>query len=216
MNNFGWRPGAPDLRDFPLDRYARPFGFFQRVKSKVWECHTVLDQGQTGHCVGFANAGFGNCEPLDSNLTNQDGHDIYYLAKTYDNDTDLEGGTSLRSGAKAMKRMGRIPAYAFAYNVDEIAGWVLAKGSIVMGTYWFEGMSEPDANGFVRVTGSPTGGHAWLILGYKGGLCNSYFECLNSWGEQWGSEGRFKIYKSDLDKLLKRQGEAVTAVESKV
>ena len=38
---------------------------------------------------------------------------------------------------------------------------------------------------------------------------------VNSWGEGWGQRGRFWLTFGDLDKLIKADGEACVAIETK-
>ena len=184
------------------------------LQEKTWSCETVLDQGISNHCVGFALAQFCNAEPLANRFLDSYADTIYYAAKEIDEQYEMENGTTLRSGAKALQQLGCIDGYAFAKSIDEIASWVLHRGSVVTATYWFQGMQQIDEQGFVCVEGMNQGGHAWLIIGanYRNPF-KPYFVGLNSWGEAWGEHGRFKITASDLAKLLRLQGEAMTAIE---
>ena len=51
----------------------------------VWgDTETVLDQGQTPHCVGFGSAQWGNTLPIDDHFTDADGNAIYYECKVID------------------------------------------------------------------------------------------------------------------------------------
>src|SRR6188474_1368171 len=55
------------------------------VGDKVWvNPDAVLDQGNTGHCVGFGWAQWGNSEPFSDDYKNADGHAIYYECKVID------------------------------------------------------------------------------------------------------------------------------------
>lgn len=218
IRNFGRLPSPPDQRDYQLAAFMEmPVVQMRRVlfgQRKVWAYDRVLDQGNTNHCVGFAFADFGNTLPIDSKQTIESANTIYYAAKEIDGEPESEDGTNLRSGAKAFKQTGRIDAYAFAHTVDEIAAWLLNRGPVVMGTNWYEGMSQPDANGFVKPSGTCVGGHAWLLIGvdWRNPL-NRYFVGLNSWSARWGVNGMFNLRASNLARLMREGGEAVTAVE---
>lgn len=216
--NFGRLVSPPDERDYALARFiAEPILDIAKIvfgERRVWTCDTVLDQGDSNHCVGFACAQFGNALPLDSEQTDTDADAIYRAAKQFDADPMGENGTTVRSGAKAMRQLGHIQAYAFAHSINEIATWLQNHGSVVIGTNWYRGMEKVDGNGYVHANGQLLGGHCWLLLGYD--FTNPLQRCfigLNSWGAAWGQTGRFKISANDLAALLRQGGEAMTAVE---
>ena len=57
-----------------------------------WDLKIQLDQGQTGHCVGFGWAGWVNATPVEGNFQNADGHAIYYECKVIDGEPLAESG----------------------------------------------------------------------------------------------------------------------------
>ena len=79
-----------------------------------WDLKIQLDQGQTGHCVGFGWAGWVNATPVEGNFQNADGHAIYYECKVIDGEPLAENGSYVRSGALALRNRGRLAAFAFA------------------------------------------------------------------------------------------------------
>ena len=180
-------------------------------KSKVWEDPIQLDQGQTGHCVGFGWAGWGDCAPTTDRFQNADAHAIYYEAKVIDGEPRSENGSTVRSGAKAMVRRKRLGAYVFATAVDDVKAWVLSRGPVVAGTDWTYDMFHPDKEGFVKPTGRIAGGHCYLMIGYD--ETSDTFTFDNSWGPQWGLEGRFRMHASDFEQLLAQRGEACAGLE---
>lgn len=171
----------------------------------------ILDQGQTGHCVGFGGAQWGNTLPVDDHLTNDDGHAIYYSCKIVDNEPQQENGSTVRSLAKVLRQRNRVAAYAFANSVDEMVAWIMAKGPVVVGTDWTNGMFTPDASGMVRPTGAIAGGHCYLATGFDPQTSKITF--LNSWGAHWANGGYFTMVKRDFTTLFANQGEAMVAVE---
>jgi hypothetical protein len=174
------------------------------VTKKEWELLIQLDQGQTGHCVGFGSAGWGNSAPIEDSYQNADGHKIYYLAKVIDGEPGQENGSSVHSGVKALKQMGRVASYYFGTTVDTLKQWVLEQNPVICGTDWFNDMFNPDADGVVVPTGGVAGGHCYLMLGYD--TSTDLFEFDNSWGPTWGKKGRFYMHASDVEKLLNRPG----------
>lgn len=172
----------------------------------------ALDQGQTGHCVGFGWAQWGNTLPIEDHFLDADGDAIYYECKNIDGEPGQENGSSVRSGAKAMQTRKRLSAYAFAQTLDEARAWVDSHGPVVFGTDWLDGMFNPDAQGFVHPTGAVAGGHCYACVGDVVSEGALLFQ--NSWGTNWGMPGgRFKMTYADATMLLGQQGEACAAVE---
>jgi hypothetical protein len=179
--------------------------------SPGWDLKIQLDQGQTGHCVGFGWTGWVDAMPVEGNLQNADGHAIYYECKVIDGEPQAENGSTVRSGALALRTRGRLAAFAFATTTAEIDDWINNQGPVVVGTSWTNDMFNPDAQGFVKPTGSVAGGHCYLMLEKIDAEDAYVFQ--NSWGASWGQNGRFKIKRSDFDGLLQGSGEACCAAE---
>jgi hypothetical protein len=178
-----------------------------------WEDKIQLDQGQTNHCVGFGWAAWGDCAPVEDTFQDADAHAIYYECKQLDGQPGLENGSTVRSGAKAMVKRGRLGAYLFGSKTDEIKQWVTSHGPIVIGSDWTQDMFHPDANGLISPTGVVAGGHCYLLLGYD--PANDHFQFDNSWGPGWGANGRFFMRATDFDQLVIQNptGEACAGLE---
>lgn len=176
---------------------------------KTWGVDFQLDQGATGHCVGFGWAGWGDAEPILDTYTDDDGHAIYYEAKVIEGDPGNEDGAYPRDGAKAMKARNRLSTYAFANSLDDILAWLRAKGTVGIGTDWTNDMFYPDKKGFVSPTGQVAGGHWYLLYGVDG--TDLVFK--NSWGDSWGDNGSFRMTFDDFTTLFQSYGEAIVAVE---
>jgi C1A family cysteine protease len=214
---FGWvKPTTIDIRDYHAEDYLSAWqkvvARFKRVAqiAKVWDCARVLDQGSTGHCVGFSGADFENTLPVFDNVGNQQGHALYYACKEIDGEPKAEDGSSVHSLAKVLKKIGRIKTYAFTSSLATIKTWLLTKGSVICGVDWYSGMMNPGATGFVYPTGAVEGGHAFILEGYD--PKTDAFTILNSWSSSWSQNGRAKIKANDFAKLLPN-GEAMIAVE---
>jgi len=176
-----------------------------------WELKIQLDQGQTGHCVGFGWTGWVDAMPVEGNLQNADGHAIYYECKVIDGEPLAENGSYVRSGALALRNRGRLAAFAFAKNTTEIDDWINTHGPVVVGTSWTNDMFNPDAKGYVKPTGGVAGGHCYLMLEKVDDEDAYVFQ--NSWGASWGQNGRFRMKRSDFGSLLQDSGEACCAAE---
>lgn len=173
----------------------------------------VLDQGDTPTCVGHAWRQFLSSALLMSK-SGPDAFAIYHAAQLVDEwPSEDYAGTSVRAGARVLKAMGRLREYRWAWHVNDVKTWLLAgKGTVVLGTDWYDGFGEPDRHGFVHMSGRVRGGHAFLAVGYSDKL--GAFRCLNSWGAEYGQRGRFWLPGEYLEKLINDNGEACTAVEA--
>jgi hypothetical protein len=180
-------------------------------RDSVWADPIQLDQGQTNHCVGFGWAGWGDADPVADQYQNADADQIYYECKVIDGEANQENGSTVRSGAKAMKNRGRVGSYVFAASIPEIRQWLQLHGPVVFGTDWTEDMFRPDAKGYIHPTGSVAGGHCYLALGDL--TSEDAVLCENSWGASWGLGGRFKMKWADFDRLFSQGGEACGATE---
>ncbi len=187
-------------------------GFIPATTVTEWQNpEPVLDQGNTGHCVGFSGAQWGNTLPVNDQFDNQDGHNLYYECKILEGEPNEENGAYVRSIAEVLKNKQRLSVYAFANSVDEAIAWLQAKGPVIFGTSWLTNMFYPDAEGLISATGSFEGGHAYLSNGYDSS--RNQFLFINSWSSDWGKDGHFKMSKSDIEKLFADYGEILAAVE---
>jgi hypothetical protein len=176
-----------------------------------WQLNIQLDQGQTGHCVGFGWSGWVDALPVEGHYQNADGHALYYECKVIDGEPNAENGSTVRSGALALRNRGRLAAFAFAKNTADIDAWINTNGPVVVGTTWTNDMFSPDAEGFVKPTGASAGGHCYVMLERVDEQDAYVFQ--NSWGSGWGLDGRFKIKRADFNGLLQDSGEACCAAE---
>lgn len=180
----------------------------QTPRSYTWACPLWLDQGSEGACVGFswAHELAGKPKPV-INVSAKQAQAIYKAAQQNDEwpGEDYEG-SSVLGGAKAVQAMGYLKEYRWAFGLQDLILAVGHAGPAVLGINWYEGMFEPDADGFVRPSGVVAGGHAILCIGVN--VKGKYFRLHNSWGRDWGQNGEAKITFDDLSRLLEEQGEA--------
>ena len=197
-------------------------------QARIWRDATdpILDQGDTGHCVGFSGAGLlADPEPRTTGVTNDTGHELYYRCKDVDADgsANREAGSYVRTLAKVLRDQGRIGAYAWATNTNDIAQWLWTRGPVVVGTDWYSAMMDPPANGVIQPLGHVVGGHAYVLVGVTDvhgqpvtelTTGHSYFMVQNSWGRAWGNDGTALIEVGDFGRqLLARDGEAMVTVD---
>ena len=217
-HGLGRNPSKFDIRDYRLSDYIPKTANLKPSNPvrKVWDFLSApLDQGETGHCVGFSMASWGIASPINDDYTNKDGHDFYYKAKVVDGEPGNEDGSTVRTAAKVLLQAGKISSYAFVSSTSEIKWWILNKGPVIVGTAWFDEMFLPDVNGIVHPAGNLAGGHAYILTeffpDYFGNDC---FGFQNSWGG-WGlnNTGKFYMTVSEFDKLFIYDGEALAATE---
>lgn len=208
---------APDIRDRNyLIKDKLPLTP-QKITSKYWDDNEWWgDQGNTPQCVGYAWAHWiedgpithGGIAPIVPPQL------IYSEAQKVDEwPGENYDGTSVRGAAKYLQKSGKISSYLWAFDLNTLTNTVLNVGPVVVGTYWYYNMFFPDRNGLIRASGPIMGGHAYVINGVD--TTKKLFRIKNSWGKNWGQVGRAYISFSDMDRLIKMNGEICLAIENK-
>lgn len=179
-----------------------------------WTGGAWMDQGATPTCVGHAWAHWLEDGPVTQPEYDANPFSIYTQAQKIDEWPGEDyAGTSVRAGAKVLQREGLISEYRWAWTLDTIIQALLTTGPVVVGTPWHEGMSNPDADGFVVPTGSVVGGHAYLATGIN--TSREIIRFKNSWGRGWGKRGHFYMRLEHAEKLIShRWSEACLALEA--
>lgn len=199
-------------RNFPI-RAIVP----KRPRSYTWSVGaTWLDQGTEGACVGFAWAHELIARPaIVASVTDAFALErIYHEARKIDEwPGENYDGTSVLAGAKVVKAMGAMAEYRWAFGLDDLRLAIGHAGPAVLGLNWYEGMFDPDEQGFIRPSGSIAGGHA--IVCYAVNQKQRYFKLRNSWGRDWGRAGDCFLSFDDMGRLLSEQGEACIPVGRK-
>ncbi|PYI64333.1 MAG: hypothetical protein DMF07_07015 [Verrucomicrobia bacterium] len=205
----------PDPRDdnFPLGAVVGAVDD-PRSKEKVWQLPAhLLNQGSTNSCVGHSCAHFIMAAPIMSHTV--DAIALWRRAQEIDEFAGNEGtnsGTSVRAGFKALRERNLITSdYRWANDADETLRFILTRGSVVVGSKWYPGMSEP-LNGVMRLTGNPgSTGHAYLLFGFSPD--QDAFLMANSWGPSWGINGCAFLPYDALDQLMQQDGVVCSAIE---
>lgn len=194
-------------------------------RSRQWVMPKLpLDQGQLPQCVAYGWEHYLLASPIKNKLykTPQELYDEAQAADEWPgNDYD---GTSVRAGAKVLQTATRLGEYKWAFDVDTLTKHVLVNGPAVMGTNWYEGMSEPivvHGESWITTEGSVQGGHCYVIKGVS--LDKKCHTCggkgaariYNSWGSSYGENGKVWLCLLQLDQLIAALGEACMATELK-
>lgn len=212
VGSFGWlKRGDPRNMNFLMREVESDT---TKLKPKVWKAGPATDQGDTPHCVGFSGENWQLASPtMDPIGSVIEGHSLYALCKQIDGDN--QDGSTTNSLLKALRARGMIHSWHWAENVQAAKLWLERRGTLFLGSYWYEGMMKPDVNGIVTVSGAAVGGHETLVLGWT--IMPGHddmFLIRNSWGESWGIKGMCWISETDLAFLLAHDGEAAGAVET--
>jgi hypothetical protein len=182
-------------------------------RSYTWACNDHLDQGREGACVGFAWAHELIARPKEFFLGSQNAREIYHIAQTLDRwPGENYEGTSVIAGVKAVQKLfpQAIPEYRWGFDINDVVQTLGYFGPVVLGIPWYTGMIQPSADGSIYPSGNIEGGHAILATGYN--RKTGKIRLHNSWGRGWGVNGDCFIYKSDLEFILKQDGEACIPV----
>lgn len=192
----------------------------QSPRTQLWTIPTrspVLDQGQEGACVGFGVTNELRFRPvpvhgLDETFARQR---IYWEAQkidpwpggSYPGASPVYEGTSVLAGVKAASNLGFYGEYRWAFGEPDLALAVSYLGPVILGLNWYSGMFRPDPDDhYIQPTGTIEGGHCILCIGVN--VRSSYYTLYNSWGPTWGRNGRARISRTHMAKLLAENGEA--------
>lgn len=185
-------------------------------KSKFWDAEEWWgDQGNTPQCVGYSWAHWiedgpikhGGIAPIvNPTLIYREAQKLdEWYGENYD-------GTSVRGGAKYLKNTGKISSYLWTYDLNVLINTLLTIGPVVVGTNWYYDMFFPNRNGLIKVSGRIAGGHAYVLNGVD--TKTRLFRIKNSWGRSWGKNGFAFISFSDMQRLIKENGEICLAIEN--
>jgi len=183
-----------------------------------WSSGWWGNQGRTSQCVAYSWVHWLAEGPLTQGAKRKgtiatiDPEYLYNEAQKNDAWAGEDyNGTSVRAGAKILKREGYISSYNWAWDIETIKQTLLTKGPMVVGTVWTHDMFFPNEKNIITATGEHMGGHAYLLDGIN--IKKKLIRIKNSWGREWGKKGFAYISFDDMAKLISLHGEACLAVE---
>ncbi len=211
-------------RHIEHDDRSRAYAFKARTAPKTTK-HVryipVLDQGNLGACVGFSTVGclgtgvFFTSLPSGKQLDNNFGLEMYKLATKLDAISGTypptDTGSTGIGGAKAAQQFNMISGYQHTLSFTDALAAVSEK-PIITGVNWYSSFNQPDTNGFINIskTAKVEGGHEFCIDEIN--VEKEYVGATNSWGSNWGKNGRFFISFATYERLLKENGDATVFV----
>lgn len=203
----------------PLSRrFAHPKKVFVK-KTTLWtHSAPVLDQGQLGSCTGNALAQCLNTDYFTLSRPSRflDEHDAVML---YSKATRLDPfpgswppddtGSSGNAVSKAGRAFGYLSAWRWTFSFTSFLS-ALQTQPLIVGTAFYAGMEDPARDGLVKATGGVLGGHEYCCLGVD--YETEVLTFLNSWGRDWGLNGRFKMKFKDFAVLQADQGDVTVPI----
>lgn len=186
------------------------------VTTKLWN-RTVapFNQGDVGACTGMAAAGVISTDPFHKKTLTYDEHlalKIYAEATRLDNITGYypkaDTGSTVLAAMKSLHHYAYIKSYKWCFSLHDVLMALSHHGPVEVGVGWYDGFDNPSSLGLVMPTGEVRGGHAFQLIGVDAE--HRTITAVNSWGTEWGVNGRFTFSWDTLKKLLAEDGEAAT------
>jgi hypothetical protein len=194
---------------------------YRAPRSYTWKLGIdPLDQGQEGSCVGHGFAHEMSARPgVVTGVDHEYAVDLYHAAQrrdpwpggAYPDTEEFYEGTSVLAGAQEVRARGWIDSYRWALTIPDLVTALGYFGPVVAGFDWYDGMFDVDDRGFIRPTGNYAGGHCVCLQGVHVEFnvdapnagdavdpVRSYVVGVNSWGPEWGINGRFRLALVDL------------------
>jgi len=195
-------------RNYPIRATLTPQQMAE-PRSYTWAVGNCLNQGNGSSCVGHAWAHELLARPVCFKKADHPyALQIYNQAKKVDEWPGVNyEGTSVLAGAKVVTALGHITEYRWAFGLDDLKLAVGYKGPVVLGLNWYDGMMDPDTDGYIHPTGASDGGHAIMCNGVD--IKRKFFKLWNSWGPSWGPlGGACRLSFDDMNRLLHENGES--------
>lgn len=185
-----------------------------KPRDRTWRRGQAYDQGNTSMCVAYTGKGLLNTKPISSQVdydtrSEYDVEAFYAGAQEMDEWPGIDyDGTSALGLCKYLVSRALIQEYRWCFSLNDILLTLSHVGPVGLGIWWYTDMFYPNAEGLITPTGVREGGHEVELIGVD--ISEKVVIGMNSWGEDWGYNGRFKLRWEDLEKLLNEQGDAIT------
>jgi Papain family cysteine protease len=201
---------------YMIENNIREMG--RRIEDKDWERPlTILDQGELGSCTGNAGTGALGTQPFyeaigrdllpapdDAEGAEEFAVQLYSDATRVDSNRGeyppTDTGSSGMGICKVLRAGGVIKGYRWARSPYGLLQ-LLQNGPVLQGMPWYNAFFTPDDDGFIDAdprwyASGVAGGHEVEAVGLELDADDAYNSAIiyaNSWGPQWGVDGRFKM-----------------------
>jgi hypothetical protein len=120
-------------------------------------------------------------------------------------------GSSGTSASKTIVRRGWAKGFQHTFSLDD-ALFALSDWAVGLGAWWYSSFDNPSNDGGVTLTASARrrGGHEFVLDEID--VENQIVWGQNSWGDDFGIDGRFWFPWRDLERLLDEDGDIVRLV----
>jgi hypothetical protein len=120
-------------------------------------------------------------------------------------------GSSGLAIAKVLKGRGWISGYQHTFTFDDMKA-ALQNGPVLLGINWYNNFYDPSYDGELTVASddSVAGGHEIVVDEID--VENKRIWITNSWGENWGVDGRAWFSWETMERLLHEDGDVVVLV----
>lgn len=210
--NFLARDGI--LRKAIQEQTVRPVneGFIPKTKSH--RQYKYYDQGQTPKCTAFGTLTYlATANPFNRPTVGKktlDGHELYTMIQQEDirNGYHFDEGATVTAALEVARRFGWIERYEWMYTIKSMQQLILIA-PLLAGTYWYDSMSERDAEGIVKSPRSfdtTDSGHLYDIHKYD--AKRDIWWVANTWGD-----GDYGIPGDLMHRLVREEGEIAIATE---
>lgn len=190
------------------------------IRSRHWITGPVMNQGDKPHCVAYAGQQFLRTAPVVNKYykTPQELYTACQRNDEWEGESPDYDGTSITALFKVFRDAGYVKEWQNAFDLDTVVRHVLAVGPVVFGFNWFDSMFATDQFGFIKPVGNIVGGHAILAKGVNlDTVCpdgsRGALRLVNSWGREWGDDGKCWLSFTDAAYLIAGQGQSITAKE---
>ena len=183
---------------------------------KSWEYKEVFDQKNTSMNVGCAWTSYLSTKmPVEElGMTEAEfAKSLYHESQLSDvwstwttnainaTETNHKYGTSIIRAGMILRDQNFFKDLVWTEDVYDLSNFILTRGAAIIASNWTSEMNNVDPNGFVRPNGSYEGNHCWLVYGVDD-VWETFF-ALNSWGRNYGKDGKFLVKFADMKKILK-------------
>jgi Papain family cysteine protease len=227
------RPPDPRNSAFPMEKALPAFQVWpmERLpKSKYWfQQFAPYDQGRESSCVGQTWHAILRGHPVQYRSLPVTPYQYYRACQrvdVWDGDEETPPryeGSSTLAGAKVAHTLGYVSGYvwgdlsAYATTGEALLvtlNYLARVGTVAIGIDWRRAMWDTDAQGFIHATGQVDGGHEIKVLGYS--RVRRAFRLVNSWGPDWGENGRCWLSFEDWEYLMQTGGDCAAPTETRV